>query len=40
MLEVERTLLGITVNEMPDLVADYRGELIDVPDFFETYRLR
>ncbi len=40
VLEVERTLFGITVNEMPDLVADYRGELIDVPDFFETYRLR
>ncbi|NOY39983.1 MAG: hypothetical protein GXO95_07120 [Nitrospirae bacterium] len=40
VLEVERTFFGITVNEMPDLVSDYRGELIDVPEFFEIYRLR
>ncbi len=40
VLDVERTLLGIAVNEMPDLVTDYVGEFIDVPEFFETYRLR
>jgi len=40
VLEVERTLFGIIANEMPDLAADYRGEFIDVPEFFETHRLR
>ncbi|NOZ25799.1 MAG: hypothetical protein GXO94_06905 [Nitrospirae bacterium] len=40
VLEVEKALLGITVNEMPDLSADYKGEFIDVPEFFETYRVR
>jgi len=39
VLEVDGNLLGITVNELPDLAADYRGEFIDVPEFFETYRL-
>ncbi|GBD98255.1 chemotaxis protein CheW [bacterium BMS3Abin07] len=40
VLEVNRELLGITVNEMPDLGINYRGELINVPEFFETYRIR
>ncbi len=40
VLEVEREFLGIAVNEMPDLSEDYKGEFIDVPEFFEAYRVR
>ncbi len=40
VLEIGRSMLGIAVNEMPDLSTDFRGELISVPEFFEAYRVK
>ena len=40
VLEVGRFPLAIVVNDMPDLSADFRGEQINVTEFFETYRVR
>lgn len=40
VLEIENDRFGIAVNEMPDLSSDYRGELINISEFFETHRVR
>ncbi len=40
VFEVGRDHFGVTVQEMPDLSEDYGGEYLDIPEMFETYRVR
>ncbi len=40
VLEVGENLLGLVSNQMPDLSTEFTGEIINVPEFYETYRVR
>ncbi len=40
VLEVGENLLGLVSDQMPDLSTEYRGEIINVPELYETYRVR
>ncbi len=39
VLDVGMDKLGIAVNEMPGLSADFSGEVINVEEFFAAYRI-
>ena len=39
VLDLGKEIFGIAVNEMPDLNAEFSGEMINVKKFYETYRV-
>ncbi len=39
VLDLGKEKFGISVNEMPDLNAEFSGEMINVKNFYETYRV-
>ncbi|HDH06470.1 MAG TPA: chemotaxis protein CheW [Nitrospirae bacterium] len=39
ILDSESDIFGIAVNEMPDLNAEFLGELINVKNFYNQYRI-
>lgn len=39
VLDLGKEKFGIAVNEMPDLNAEFSGEMINVKNFYETYRV-
>jgi purine-binding chemotaxis protein CheW len=39
ILDLGKEKFGIAVNEMPDLNAEFSGEMINVKKFYETYRV-